>query len=242
MQKRRPLAIFGVMQLQGRTGRANGAAVGRNDKKPLVEFVYQALLEQIFSGKMPSGTTISELSLSEQLGVSRTPVHDAVRQLAKDGLVVRETGRRAKVAAFSSDDIFEIFEIRKYLEGPAIELAAGRMDVRQLAPLRLTAEGLHDDLDAPDWVARWAEFDDLFHMTIARASGNRRLTADINRYRLLHKGVNRISTDSESLQRALGEHLEIIAALEGRDSQLARERMVAHIANWQQFFVSRLCR
>lgn len=210
------------------------------DAGPLVDSAYQALLERILTGSLPSGTVISELALAGELGISRTPVHDAVRQLAKDGLVVREGGRRARVAVFTSDDVYEIFELRKYLEGPAAELAAGRMDARQLAPLRAAAKALLADPHAPDWVARWAEFDELFHRSIARASGNRRLADDIDRYRLLHKGFNRISTDPASLRRAMDEHLAILDALEARDGARARQRMVAHVAAWQEFFLHRL--
>src|SRR3954447_12906692 len=108
----------------------------------LVESVYEALLERIVSGDLPSGTIVSELALAQELGVSRTPVHDAVRQLAKDGLVVREGRRLARVAGFSPDDVYEIFELRKFLEGPAAELAAGRMDRRHCAPLRAAADAL----------------------------------------------------------------------------------------------------
>src|SRR4051794_2027189 len=61
----------------------------------LVEFVYDALLQRIVRGHLPSGTMVSELALAQELKVSRTPVHDAVRQLAKDGLVVREGRQRA---------------------------------------------------------------------------------------------------------------------------------------------------
>ena len=87
------------------------------------------------------------------------------------------------------------------------------------------------------WVEKWAEFDDRFHQTIAEASGNRRLAADIGRYRLLHKSFNRIATDSHGLQKALAEHVEILAALEARDGRQARERMVAHLGAWQEHFI-----
>jgi DNA-binding GntR family transcriptional regulator len=213
----------------------------RSDSHSLVESVYQSLLQRIVSGVLPSGTIVSELALAQDLRVSRTPVHDAVRQLAKDGLVVREGRRRARVANFSADDVYEIFELRKYLEGPAAELAAGRMDRRHCAPLRTAADALAAlPPDAPSWTAAWAEFDELFHRTIADASGNRRLAADINRYRLLHKGFNRISTDPTSLQPAMAEHLAILDAIEARDGALARERMVAHIGTWQEFFLRRV--
>jgi DNA-binding GntR family transcriptional regulator len=92
----------------------------------------------------------------------------------------------------------------------------------------------------PRWTARWAEFDDQFHSTIATASGNRRLAQDIHRYRLLHKGFNRMATEPEGLQQALAEHVSILAALEAHDGKLARERMVAHIAAWQAHFIRHL--
>jgi DNA-binding GntR family transcriptional regulator len=213
----------------------------RAERTSLVESVYHALLQRIVRGELPRGTVVSELALSQELGVSRTPVHDAVRQLAKDGLVVQEGRRRARVADFSSDDVYEVFEMRKYLEGPAAELAAGRIDRRHCAPLRAAAAALAVlPQTAPEWPAVWADFDELFHRTIADASGNRRLAADIGRYRLLHKGINRLSTDASSLQSAMAEHLGILDAIEARDGRLARERMVAHIGAWQDFFLRRV--
>jgi DNA-binding GntR family transcriptional regulator len=219
--------------------KARDHAARRGHDRSLVESVYEALLQRIVQGELPSGTIVSELALAQELRVSRTPVHDAVRQLAKDGLVVRQGRRRARVASFSADDVFEIFELRKYLEGPAAELAAGRMDRRHCAPLRAAADALADlPTDSPNWTAAWADFDELFHRTIAESSGNKRLADDINRYRLLHRGFNRISTDPSSLQqRAMVEHLSILDALEQGDGRLARERMVAHISAWQDFFL-----
>jgi len=207
---------------------------------PLVESIYQAILERIVTGRLQEGGVVSELALSKDLGVSRTPVHDAVRQLVKDSLVVWERGRRPRVARFTSDDIYQIFEMRKYLEGPAAELAAGRMDRRHLTPLRSAVDSLNANRKEVGWTELWADFDDLFHRTIAEASGNRRLESDINRYRLLHKVFNRIATTPEGLQSAMREHVSILEALEARDPELARERMIAHISVWQDFFVRNL--
>jgi len=204
----------------------------------LAEVTYHRLLEEIFAGRYPPHSILSEVRLAEALGVSRTPVHDALRQLAKDGLVVLQRNRRARVAGINRDDIFEIFELRKMLEGPACELAARRMDQRQLTPLRQFANRLLSKPKAAEWIHLWAEFDDAFHRTIAEASGNRRLAEDINRYRLLHKGFNRLATDRESLQQALAEHVAILDALTARDAARARELMVAHIAYWQDYFIS----
>jgi DNA-binding GntR family transcriptional regulator len=131
--------------------------------------------------------------------------------------------------------------MRKFLEGPAAELAAGRMDRRHCAPLREAAAALADlPHHSPAWVERWAEFDELFHRAIAQASGNQRLAADIDRYRLLHKAFNRLATETEGLQKAMAEHLGILDALEAHNGPLARERMVAHITVWQEFFFRRV--
>ena len=205
--------------------------------RALSEAVYQQLCQEILGGKRRTGTVLSEVGLAEELGVSRTPVHDALRLLARDGLVTRQQNCRARVAGLTSDDVFEVFEMRKILEGPAAELAAGRMDRRHLAPLRLTATALAVDPSAADWSARWAAFDEQFHSLIAEASGNTRLAADINRYRLLHTGFNRTATTPAGLQTALAEHAGILDALEARDGPLARNRMVAHIAAWQDHFI-----
>lgn len=210
-----------------------------NDES-LSEMVYQRLLEAILTGKYPQDAVLSELGVARELKVSRTPVHDALRQLAKDGLVVRQRNCRARVAGLTSDDVYEVFEMRKLLEGPAAELAAARMDARQLLPLQEFAAELRRSRRGEAWTARWAEFDDQFHSTIATASGNRRLAQDIHRYRLLHKGFNRMATEPEGLQQALEEHLSILAVIEARDGRLARERMVAHIAAWQVHFIKHL--
>ncbi|QDU28589.1 putative HTH-type transcriptional regulator YdfH [Anatilimnocola aggregata] len=207
------------------------------DEEPLSEAVYHRLLQGILAGQYSPGTVLSELGVAREFGVSRMPVHDALRQLAKDGLVQRERNCRARVAGITIDDVFEIFELRKFLEGPAAELAAGRLDARQMAPLQAAARSLQGKAKLKSWTSQWAQFDDLFHTTIAQASGNRRLAQDIGRYRLLHKGLNRAATEPDSLQQAMHEHLSILEALEAKDGRLARERMVGHITAWQEYFI-----
>jgi len=207
------------------------------DHASLAERVYATLLESILAGRIASGTILSEVAVAKQLDVSRTPVHDALRQLAKDGLVEQSTGRRARVAGFNPDDVFEIYEMRKFLEGPAAELAAGRMDQRQLGPLRAQGEALAASIGDPEWLARWADFDEDFHHAIAASSGNRRLAADIDRYRLLHRGFNKTAVEAAALPAALDEHFRILDALDARNPKGARDAMLAHIGHWQQYFV-----
>ncbi len=205
----------------------------------LAETVYDAILERIIRGSLPPGTVLSAVQWAEKLEVSRTPVHEALRMLTADGLVENPAGRRAQVAEFTRDDLWEIFEMRRILEGPAAELAAGRLDGRQLAPLRAQSDDLAKRDECDDWTEQWSNFDEHFHSTIASGCGNSRLQRDINRYRLIHRGFNRISTDYQSLQKAHAEHIEILDALEARDGAKARGAMERHIANWQGYFVDR---
>jgi DNA-binding GntR family transcriptional regulator len=215
---------------------------GRIERTRLSDTVYEQLLQVIISGRMASGAVISEVALARQLDVSRTPVHDALRQLAKDGLVEQRPGRRAIVTAFSKDDVFDVFEMRKLLEGEAVRRAATRIDAGTLTRLRKVGEGLRDVADKGEFLSRWADFDEAFHSDIARASGSHRLWQDITRYCLLHRGFNKLAGTYESLQGALAEHLQILDALERRDAEAASTAMVAHIQNWQSFFVHHFTR
>lgn len=205
----------------------------------LAESVYETLMEAILSRRLVPGTALSALQISEQMEVSRSPVQQALMLLSADGLVENEAGRRARVARFTCDDLFNVFEMRRLLESRSAELAAGRMDRRQLRPLRQAADDLAADADYAGWQKKWAEFDELFHRTIAESSGNPLLSRDIGRYRLLHRGFNLISADVPSLQQAVVEHDEILAALEAHDAPRARQAMDRHIANWQMIFVER---
>ena len=213
--------------------------VSDSTSESLAEAVYESLLEGIVLGQLSPGMFLSAAKLSEKLEVSRTPTHDALWMLASDGLVEIQPGRRARVAQFGRDDLWEIFEMRKLLEGFAAELAAGRMDQRQFGPLRRMADELESKKSVDDWTRRWSDFDELFHRMIAESSGNRRLAKDISRYHLLHRGFNRVSTDFESLQRALAEHLSILDALEARDGRGARAAMKDHIGAWQIYFTEK---
>ena len=205
----------------------------------LADAVYETLLEAILSGRLTPGTVVSELALAKQLDVSRTPVHDAVRQLAKDGLVQQRANRRATVATFSRDDIHDVFEMRKILEAEAARRAATRIDRPTLARLRAAADGLAATRTSdPSWVARWADFDRDFHASIAAACGSPRLCKDIARYHLLHRGINRLATTPDVLRQALDEHVRILDALDRRDAAGAGKAMAAHVAEWQAYFVN----
>ena len=202
----------------------------------LVEQIYESLLEKIVSGTLKEETVLSEVAVAKELDVSRTPVHDALRQLAKDGLVERVAGRRARVAPFTREDVFEIFELRILLEPEAAALSARRMDLPVLSPLKESLAELRSLIGQPAWKEKWAEHDADFHETIARESGRKRLAADISRYRLLHRGLNLLGT-SEDMSGAVDDHARILDAIADGDPERARSEMRAHLKTWQEYFV-----
>lgn len=203
----------------------------------LSDAVYETLLEAILSGRLATGAVVSEVALAAQLQVSRTPVHDALRQLTKDGLIGQEANRRAVVAKFTAEDVFDVFEMRKLLEGEAARRAATRMDRPARADLRNVMAELARTLDDPGGVARWTDFDDQFHAAIAQACGSKRLAQDISRYRMLHRGFNRLTTTVQVLQQAMVEHARILDALDARSAKAAQAAMVEHLEEWQAYFV-----
>ncbi len=205
---------------------ANGAPLVR---QTLVDTVYATLLEAILSGKIASGTNLNEVSLARELGVSRTPVHEALAWLAADELV-EVSGSRARVRTMTAQDVADLYDVRRLLECTAVERAASRIDETVLQRLRAETQELARTKDDADWPARAIEFDIRFHDGVAEASGNARLRAEIKRYRLLVRAFCRITGGQvKNLQDSLQEHLVILRALEKRDAEGASKAMAAHI-------------
>ncbi len=198
-------------------------------RQSLVDAVYESLLEAIVSGQLPPGTEMNSVSLAEQLDVSRTPVKEALRILAHDGLVEHVKDHKARVAQFSRQDVVEIYEIRDQLESAAAQRAAKLINAELLAQLRGEADDLLSARRDVDWAARAIDYDIRFHDVIAAACGNERLRKEIARYRLLVRSFCRLTGRDTTLLQALREHLDILAALETRRPATARKAMSAHI-------------
>jgi DNA-binding GntR family transcriptional regulator len=195
----------------------------------LADSVYDTLLEAILSGRLPSGSELSEVTLAEQLEVSRTPIHEALRRLAADELVMITTGRTARVARLTRQDVVEIYGMRAALEAVAAELAAARITAAELAELGAMLDELTTEIRPADWPLRAIQYDLHFHRAVAKASGNGRLERDIQRYRLLVRGFCRMSGTTVNLENACSEHRRILDALATRDPAAARRAMSEHI-------------
>jgi len=204
------------------------------------EFVYATLLQRILQRELPAGSLLREVPIAEELGVSRTPVHEALRQLIHDGLVARPSERRMIVAQATPDEVFDLFEMRLLLEVEATRRATQRLD-------RATLEGLHRkacSLEKEKTLARfrrdWPAHDETLHGAIAAACGSRRLRDDILRYRLWHQGLNAMPMDGNRLRQAAAEHRVITEALLARQESEAAEAMRRHLKEWQAIFVAAL--
>jgi DNA-binding GntR family transcriptional regulator len=198
---------------------------------------YQAILAELFGGRLRSGEPISEVELSRRLGMSRTPVHQAVRELVRDGLLTQQPNRRPVFHAFTAQDVQEIYQMRQLLEGEAAAQAALRLDRPTLQSLAADCTDLHKRLKSPTILAQWADVDERFHRAIALASGNRRLAQDIFRYRLVHRGFNTIRFTADLVPQALAEHERVLAALGARDPDTSRSAMLTHLREWQAYYV-----
>jgi DNA-binding GntR family transcriptional regulator len=201
----------------------------RVTRAPLAGAVYETLMDAILGGRYASGEELTEVALAAELGVSRTPVHEALKRLAIDGLIEPMTNRQSRVVRLTAQQVREVYELRLLLEPAAAERAAERLDPAQLDAIRESARGLAASTGRPNWAIHAIEFDIRFHDALAAACGNDRLRTEIAKYRRLVRAFCRATGDPENLQQAFAEHLEILNALEKGDGAAAHWAMTAHI-------------
>lgn len=206
------------------------------------EQVYSRLLHQILQGELSPGSLLKEVPLAKSLGVSRTPVHEALRRLIHDGLVCRESDRRLIVARATPAEVHDLFEIRKILEVEAARRATPNFDRPTLALLQHEAEKLQSQQSLSSLRKLWPVHDESLHGAIARACGSRRLQEDIHRYRLWHRALNALLMDRPLLHQAASEHREILEAMARRNAGDAAAAMLRHLGEWQAIFVRQLDR
>jgi DNA-binding GntR family transcriptional regulator len=191
---------------------------------------YEAVRQMILSGEAEAGSRLGEAELAETLGLSRTPVREALQRLGADGLVDVLPHRGARVARWTRDDLAEIFELRSLLEPYAAARAArlGR-DETVLAELRGHCSAMERAAADGD-LARVAQLNSRFHAALNDASGNRRLPAMLTSvmHAPLILGTFR-RYDAEAMARSMNHHRELVAALTARDPAWAESVMRAHV-------------
>lgn len=193
-----------------------------------------ALRQMILDGELPPGARLSERALGERLGVSRTPLREALRMLASEGLVRHEPNRGAIVAPLDRADIEATFELLAALEGLAGELAAQRIDDAQLAEIK----ALHFEMRAHhargDRAAYFRANQEI-HRHIAAAAANPVLVETFERLNARVKRVRYAANlTPERWAKAVEEHERMIAALDARDGAALRAILEAHLAGKRQ--------
>ena len=189
------------------------------------------LRQRIVEGQVAPGAKLNERALSEQLQVSRTPLREAIKMLAAEGLVVLLPNRGAVVAQLSAQDVVDTFEVIAGLEGQSGELAAQRITEAELAEIRalhFEMRAAHTRRDLPTYYRLNA----LIHNQINAAARNPVL---IQTYRTINARLQalrfRSNFDETKWHRAVEEHERMIEALAARDAAGLRAVLVQHLAN-----------
>lgn len=202
--------------------------------KPLREVVAETLREAIVNGMLKPGERLMEIQLAEELGVSRTPVREAIRKLELEGFVVMIPRRGTYVADLSIKDINEVFEIRTALDVLAAGLAVERItedELEQLERLLVEIGELIEEDDADKIV----ESDSQFHDILYRASRNDRLVGIINNLREQFTRFRSISIQYPGrMQKSVEEHRRLVEAIASRDTDLAQQLAREHMENSEQ--------
>ena len=200
----------------------------------LPEAAAERLRALIIEGDLPPGARLNERELSERLGVSRTPLREAFRMLAGDGLLVQLPNRGAQVVALSRDDVRHAFELMAVLEGLAGELAAARVsddDLAELHTLQAEMEAAHARHDLPAYYA----INRAIHDRLSVIAGNPILA---HTYRTLNARLHalrfRSNLNVAKWNQAVAEHRDMIAALAVRDGAALRDLLIRHVRAKQQ--------
>ena len=193
--------------------------------------VFQQLKNSILAGEFENGAELREIALAKKLGVSRTPVREALRQLEQEGLVVMIPRRGAQVANITEKDLNDVLEVRIALENVAIEKACARMTEEEMRRLWLAAKEFEHTI-AEGNLVKLAEADVAFHEVIYQASDNKRLIQVLNNMReQIYRYRVEYLKEGETRDVLVKEHEELTKAIRERDVDRAKQLSFQHIEN-----------
>ena len=201
-----------------------------------VEEAYRYLKTRIMSAALPPGTSLNELGIAGALGISRTPVREAIRKLEQEGLAMRYPNRGAVVTKLSMKDVLEIWHLREILEPAACRLAAPRIDPEALSRIEKVLVELKGREVGPEDYETSLRADTDLHGLVVEATGNTMLAQVLE---MLNERIVqvRVVTSPARFQHSVDEHLAIVAALRARDADGAAEAMRQHLANARENLV-----
>jgi DNA-binding GntR family transcriptional regulator len=208
--------------------------INLNDYKPLREVIFNSLREAIIIGELRPGERLMEVQLAEKMGVSRTPVREAIRKLELEGLVDMIPRKGAHVAELSIKDIMDVLEVRASLDGLATSLAAERItddELKELRHINVQFAAYIDKENLNGSIKKDAEFHDIIY----KASRNDKLISMLNN---LREQVQRFRViylkDYNNSKNLIKEHNDIYEAVSSRNTEDARNIAKTHIHNQEE--------
>ena len=198
---------------------------------PLRDVVFSTLREAILKGELKPGERLMELQLAEKMGVSRTPLREAIRMLEQEGLAVTIPRRGAQVAGMTEKDMEDALEIRAALDELAVQLACDAITEDQLKQLKQAMKNFEESTRSGD-VKRIAEADVEFHDAIYTATGNEKLVSMLNNLReQVYRYRVEYLKDEKSYPSLIEEHEELYAGIEKHDKEHVSQVMKRHVEN-----------
>ena len=198
---------------------------------PLRDVVFHTLREAILKGDLKPGERLMELQLASQLGVSRTPIREAIRMLEQEGLAVTMPRKGAEVAKMTLKGMEDVLEIRAALDELASQLACERITEQQLERLKDKKNNFERMLESGN-VKKIAEADVSFHDVIYEATGNPKLVNMLNNLReQIYRYRVEYLKDEKNYPILIKEHEAIFQALVNRDKEAAKVSIGEHVEN-----------
>ncbi len=197
--------------------------------RALYEEVAELLRQRIFSRELEPGSWIDELKIAEDYGISRTPLREALKVLAAEGLVTMKVRRGAYVTEVNEKDLVDIYHLLGLLESDATGVVAERATDEQLRELQSLHESLEASAQDRD---RFFEINERFHMRLLEIADNRwrnQMVGDLRKVMKLNRHHSLLK--SGRIAESLAEHRAVMTALQARDAATATQRMLEHFRN-----------
>lgn len=205
--------------------------VKMNEYLPLRDVVFNTLRQAILRGELKPGERLMEIQLANKLGVSRTPIREAIRKLELEGLVLMIPRRGAEVAQITEKSLRDVLEVRRALEELAVQLACDRITEEELQELRKAADHFQKVLENED-ITKVAEADVAFHDIIYLSTDNQKLITLLNNFReQMYRYRVEYLKRKECHPKLLAEHQAIIDAIAQKQPQRATQITCQHIDN-----------
>lgn len=205
--------------------------VTMNEYLPLRDVVFNTLRQAILRGELKPGERLMEIQLANKLGVSRTPIREAIRKLELEGLVLMVPRKGAEVADITEKSLMDVLEVRKALEELSVRLTCDRITKEEVRELKVAAEDFRETLKSAD-ITEIAEADVRFHDVIYAATKNQKLIQLLNN---LHEQMYRYRIEylknEEVYPKLLREHEEIISRISQGEQEEAVKIVCEHIDN-----------